>query len=65
MNKETRQRSIVNRDTPTQGEGGDDTLSEKRSEIDRLLAVASRSFDSLTEGNSREFLRASEQTGGQ
>ena len=47
---------------------GDDSagssLTDTRTEVDRLFAIASKSFESMTE-NSQEFLRRSRQTGGQ
>ena len=47
---------------------GDDSagssLTDTRTEVDRLFAIASKSFESMTE-NSPEFLRRSRQTGGQ
>jgi len=67
MSNETRQQT-TNRDLRSQGPNGDGTaesLSATRDEVDRLIAVASESFRSMTEGNSQEFLRRSRQTGGQ
>ena len=40
-------------------------LSEQRSEIDRLFAIAAQSFENLSQGDSESFLRRSRQTGGQ
>ena len=41
------------------------SLTKTRAEMDRLFAAATKSFESMTEGNSKEFLRRSRQTGGQ
>lgn len=49
---------------PGEGDGGTG-LSETRAETDRLFAVAARSFEAMSQGDSREFLRRSRQTGGQ
>lgn len=67
MNNATRQRATPeNLSTQASGGGGaDDSLTEMRADVDRLFAVASKSFQSMTEGNSQEFLRRSRQTGGQ
>ena len=40
-------------------------LSNTRTEIDRMFATAAKSFESLTSGDSNEFLKKSRQTGGQ
>ena len=42
-----------------------DTLSDTRAAMDRLFAVAAKSFESMSEGNSQKFLEQSRQTGGQ
>lgn len=47
------------------GPGGDESLSGTRAETNRLFAAASKSFESLMQNNSHEFLRQSRQTGGQ
>jgi len=67
MNNETRQRATPeNLSTQASGAGGAaDSLAETRADVDRLFAVASKSFQSMTEGNSQEFLKRSRQTGGQ
>jgi hypothetical protein len=41
------------------------TLGNARSETDRLFAEATKSFESMSEGDSQEFLERSRQTGGQ
>ena len=67
MNEATKQRTMPD-DLRAQGPGGDDAadaLTDKRAEVDRLFAVAAMSFQSMTEGDSQEFLRRSRQTGGQ
>ena len=66
MNRQTgqRQRTGGEWEQAASGDGGDSLVSV-RAEVDRLLDLATRSFDQLSEGDSREFLRASEQTGGQ
>lgn len=47
------------------GDSESDSLTEIRGETDRLFAVAAKSFAAMSEGNSRQFLRRSQQTGGQ
>ncbi len=67
MNKTTKQRATLH-DIETKAPDEDSTassLTDTRAAMDRLFAVASKSFESMTEGNSREFLRRSRQTGGQ
>ncbi len=67
MSNATKQRVTID-DTRAQASGDDGTansLTDARVEVDRLFAVASKSFKSMTEGNSQEFLRRSRQTGGQ
>ena len=67
MSNESRQRATTDnlRAQGPGGDGNDDALSKTRAEVDKLFAVASKSFQSMTEGNSQEFLRRSRQTGGQ
>lgn len=50
---------------PQDNSGASDALSDARAEADRLFAVASRSFEAMTQNDSHEFLRRSRQTGGQ
>lgn len=67
MSNATKQRVTID-DTRAQASGDDGTansLTDARVEVDHLFAVASKSFKSMTEGNSQEFLRRSRQTGGQ
>ena len=67
MSNATRQRatrSDIEAKAPSEG-GTSSSLTDTRAEMDRLFAVASKSFESMTEGNSQEFLRRSRQTGGQ
>ena len=67
MNKATKQRRKVSENeaqVPDEGSAGN-SLTATRAEMDRLFAVASKSFKSMSEGDSREFLRRSRQTGGQ
>lgn len=49
----------------TPGDSTGSSVMDARAEMDRLFAVASKSFASMTEGKSQEFLRRSRQTGGQ
>ena len=67
MSNTTRQRATRDELTvqATGGGGTADSLTNTRADVDRLFAVASKSFQSMTEGNSQEFLRRSRQTGGQ
>ena len=67
MNKAMKQRAkIGDIEARVPGDDGtDNSLTDTRAEMDRLFAVASKSFTSMTEGNSQEFLRRSRQTGGQ
>lgn len=46
-------------------EAAGSTLTSTRENTDRLFAAASKTFMSLTQDNSHEFLRRSRQTGGQ
>ena len=67
MNKTMKQRATPG-DIEAIAAGEDSTASslpDTRAEMDRLFALASKSFKSMTEGNSQEFLRRSRQTGGQ
>ena len=66
MSKDTRQRTTHDIEESAQSGGSaTSTLTDTRTEIDRLFAVASKSFEAMTEGNSQEFLERSRQTGGQ
>ena len=67
MNKATKQRRKVsdNEAQVPDADGAENSLTDTRAEVDRLFAVASKSFKSMSEGNSHEFLRRSRQTGGQ
>ncbi len=67
MSKATKQRTTPNDiKVEAQADGSaTGTLTDTRVEMDRLFAVASKSFETMTEGNSQEFLRRSRQTGGQ
>ena len=67
MSNNTGQRTTRPRSkTKVAGQGdGAESLTDKRAEMDVLFAVAARSFENMTEGNSQEFLRRSRQTGGQ
>jgi len=65
MNNELRQRSAIE-ETGVGDEAGDgSTLAVERAETDRLFSVAAESFKAMSQGDSREFLRRSRQTGGQ
>ena len=66
MNEKMKERATLG-DTQAIVHGDDSTgssLTDTRTEVDRLFAIASKSFESMTE-NSQEFLRRSRQTGGQ
>ncbi len=67
MNKTTKQRATLGDiEAKAPDEGSErSSLPDTRARMDRLFAVASKSFESMTEGNSQEFLRRSRQTGGQ
>ena len=67
MNKTTKQWATpgdIEAKAPDEGSTAS-SLTDTRAEMDRLFAVASKSFESMSEGDSREFLRRSRQTGGQ
>ena len=65
MSQDTRQR-ISNRETERVSQDADSTrLAETRAQTDRLFEVAARSFAAMSQGDSHEFLRRSQQTGGQ
>ena len=66
MSVKMKERATID-DTQAIAHGDDSTessLTDTRTEVDRLFAIASKSFESMTE-NSQEFLRRSRQTGGQ
>lgn len=67
MSKTTKQRTTVSDiDVRPQADGNAaDSLPDTRTEIDKLFAVASKSFDKMSDGKSLEFLERSRQTGGQ
>ncbi len=67
MSKTTKQRTAANNlDVRPQADGSAaGSLPDTRTEIDKLFAVASKSFDKMSEGDSQEFLERSRQTGGQ
>ena len=66
MNEKMKERAILGDTGAIASDDGSMTssLTDTRTEIDRLFAIASKSFESMTE-NSQEFLRRSRQTGGQ
>ena len=67
MGNTTRQRSThadSHSQVPDEG-GAPASLADTRADMDGLFAVAARSFETMTEGDSQEFLRRSRQTGGQ
>jgi len=67
MNETTRQRATtgeVRTQAPDDG-SATSSLTDVRAEADGLFAVAAKSFASMTEDNSQEFLKRSRQTGGQ
>ena len=67
MSKATKQRSTAPDIKVKAADEGDTAspLTDARAEVDRLFAVAAKSFENMSEGNSQEFLRRSRQTGGQ
>ena len=66
MSKETKQRTKANDiKVGTPDDGGASVLTDTHAEMDRLFAVAAKSFEAMSEGNSEEFLKSSRQTGGQ
>jgi hypothetical protein len=68
MSNNSNQKSTQSENKPQANESapdGDASLSSARTETNRLFAAASKSFESLMENNSHEFLRQSRQTGGQ
>lgn len=67
MSKTSRQRVTagdIRAQAPTDGTTSS-SLTDARADTDRLFAVAARSFASMSEDNSEEFLKRSRQTGGQ
>lgn len=67
MNETTRQRATaleIRTQAPDDG-SSESSLSDARAGADGLFAVAEKSFASMSENNSQEFLRRSRQTGGQ
>lgn len=66
MSQSTKQKAVSNDIRAAQeGDPESGSLTETRGETDRLFAVAAKSFAAMSEGNSRQFLRRSQQTGGQ
>jgi hypothetical protein len=67
MNNTTQQRAtldVIEANVPNVG-NAENSLTDARAEMDRLFALASKSFESIVDGDSQEFLRRSRQTGGQ
>ena len=65
MSQDTRQHTD---EIVTSGGAADDeagTLTAQRADVDRLFAVASKTFERMRTGNSQQFIDASQQTGGQ
>lgn len=66
MSNAIRQRtSEQNSDRIEPADGDVRGLADSRAAVDRLFAVAARSFEAMQQSDSREFLRQSRQTGGQ
>ena len=67
MSKDTKLRTKTNDLNSGVPDDGDapGRLTESRAEMNRLFAVAAKSFEAMSAGNSQEFLRSSRQTGGQ
>ncbi len=66
MSKDIKQRTET--DDIKTGAPADDAapgLTDTRTEMDRLFAVAAKSFETMSAGSSQEFLKSSRQTGGQ
>ena len=67
MSNTTRHRESVADNPATSGaaEGAGRSLRATRADVDRLFAVAAKSFQSMSEGNSQDFLARSRQTSGE
>ena len=66
MSKDTKQRTATDDiKTGAPADDGASGLTDTRIEMDRLFAVAAKSFETMSEGSSQEFLKSSRQTGGQ
>ena len=62
-NQRTSAEDVAGQPASDSDDGGN--LSEQRAATDRLFAIAEKSFAAMAQGDSREFLRRSRQTGGQ
>ena len=66
MSNKVKQRKTNNIEVNPNPDGSAaNTLDNAQSETDRLFAEATKSFESMSEGDSQEFLERSQQTGGQ
>ncbi len=66
MSKKMKQRQTNTIEVKPQADGNAaSTLGNTRVETDRLFAEAAKSFESMSDGDSQEFLLRSRQTGGQ
>lgn len=66
MSKQTRQRSTSTTETSTQPDDSTSSVLENaRANTNLLFATATKNFAAMSEGDSREFVEKSRQTGGQ
>jgi hypothetical protein len=65
MSQDTRQHTDVIAASGAAADDESSTLTAQRADVDRLFAVASKTFESMRTGNSQQFIEASRQTGGQ
>lgn len=66
MNNHTRQRNTPASGSSAQSDAGSsDVLQNARANTNRLFATAAKNFEAMSQGDSREFVEKSRQTGGQ
>lgn len=66
MSNQTKQRSTPANGSSAQTEAGSsNVLQNARANTNLLFATAAKNFEAMSQGDSREFLENSRQTGGQ
>lgn len=66
MSNQTRQRNTPSSESSAPADGGSSpSLQQTRASMNLLFATAAKNFEAMSEGDSREFVEKSRQTGGQ
>lgn len=66
MSNQTRQRNTSGTGSSAQADAGSSTsLQQARANMNLLFATAAKNFETMSAGDSREFVEKSRQTGGQ